>query len=67
MTVLHSAPKFASNAGVLAALTAALGKAAVAAKEEHGEVSITVARGEIEHALRMLRDTQDYQQLMEIA
>ena len=67
MTVLHSAPKFASNAGVLAALTAALGKAVVAAKEEHGEVSITVARGEIEHVLRTLRDTHDYQQLMEIA
>ena len=67
MTVIHSAPKFASNAGVLAALTAALGKSVVAAKEEHGEVSITVARGEIEHALRTLRDTHEYQQLMEIA
>ena len=67
MTVLHSAPKFASNEGVLAALTAALGKAVVAGKEEHGEIVITVARGEIENALRTLRDHHEYQQLMEIA
>ena len=67
MTVLHSAPKFASNDGVLTALTAALGKSVVAATEEHGEVSITVARGEIANALRTLRDDHEYQQLMEIA
>jgi NADH-quinone oxidoreductase subunit C len=67
MSVLHSAPKFASNEGVLDALTAALGKSVVAAKEEHGEVVLTVARAEIEHALRSLRDDHQYQQLMEIA
>jgi NADH-quinone oxidoreductase subunit C len=66
-TVVHSAPKFASSEGVLEALTKALGKSVVAAKEEHGEVVITVARGEIENALRMLRDDHQYQQLMEIA
>ncbi|MFM5916785.1 MAG: NADH-quinone oxidoreductase subunit C [Novosphingobium sp.] len=67
MSVLHSAPKFTSNEGVLAKLTGALGAAVVAAKEEHGEVVLTVARGEIADALRTLRDEHDYQQLMEIA
>ena len=38
MTVLHSAPKFASNEGVIETLSAALGDMVVAAKEEHGEV-----------------------------
>jgi NADH-quinone oxidoreductase subunit C len=66
-TVLHSAPRFASNKGVLSKLTKALGKRVVASKEEHGEIVITVARGEIEQALRTLRDEHDYQQLMEIA
>ena len=65
--VLHSAPRFASNEGVLDALTKALGAMVVAAKEEHGEVVLTVARGEIENALRLLRDGHEYQQLMEIA
>jgi len=65
--VLHSAPKFASNEGVLDALTKALGDMVVASKEEHGEVVITVARDRIEDALRLLRDAHEYQQLMEIA
>ena len=67
MSVLHSAPKFASNDGVLAALTGALGASVVATKEEHGEVVMTVARAEIANALRTLRDDHEYQQLMEIA
>ena len=67
MTVLHSAPKFASNEGVVAALCGALGASVLATKEEHGEISITVARGEIANALRTLRDHHEYQQLMEIA
>jgi NADH-quinone oxidoreductase subunit C len=65
--VLHSAPRFASHEGVLAALTKALGKTLIAAREEHGELVVTVARGEIENALRELRDNHEYQQLMEIA
>ncbi|PLK25797.1 NADH-quinone oxidoreductase subunit C [Novosphingobium sp. TH158] len=65
--VLHSAPRFASNDGVLDALTKALGASVVSAKEEHGEVVITVARAEVENALRTLRDEHEYQQLMEIA
>lgn len=67
MPVLHSAPKLASNEGVLDALVAALGVSVVAAKEEHGEIVLTIARAEIENVLRSLRDDHEYQQLMEIA
>ncbi len=65
--VLHSAPRFASNEGVIDALTKALGSKLVQAGEQHGEVVLTVQRGEIENALRSLRDDHEYQQLMEMA
>lgn len=65
--VLHSAPRCASNEGRLAALTKALGKKVVTAKEEHGEIVITVVRESLTDALRQLRDEHEYQQLMEIA
>ena len=65
--VFHSAPKISSNEGVLAALSNALGDKLISARQEHGEISLTVARGEIENALRLLRDDHEYQQLMEIA
>jgi NADH-quinone oxidoreductase subunit C len=65
--VLHSAPKIASNEGVLDSLTAALGVMVVASKEEYGEIVLTVARDRLEDALRLLRDHHEYQQLMEIA
>ncbi len=67
MSVVHSAPKFASNEGVLDELTKALGPMLVEAKEEHGEVIFSVQRDQIESALRLLRDEHEYQQLMEIA
>jgi len=67
MTVLHSAPKFASNEGVIDALSAALGSMLVSAVEQHGEIVLTIVRGEIENALRLLRDEHEYQQLMEMA
>ncbi|RZK03695.1 MAG: NADH-quinone oxidoreductase subunit C [Novosphingobium sp.] len=67
MTVLHSAPKIASNEGVLEALTQALGDKLVAGREEYGEIVLTIARDRIEDALRLLRDEHEYQQLMEIA
>ncbi len=67
MTVLHSAPKFASHEGVLDVLTGALGEMALAGHEHAGELVITVARDRIEDALRLLRDEHEYQQLMEIA
>ena len=67
MTVLHSAPRWTSNEGVRDALVAALGDMVVASKEEHGEIVIEVARESAEDALRLLRDTHEYQQLMDIA
>ena len=65
--VVHPAPKFASNAGVRDTLGKALGDMMLSAKEEHGEIVLTIARDRIEDALRLLRDEHDYQQLMEIA
>jgi len=67
MAVLHPAPKFSSIEGAAGALSAALGTMLVEAKEEHGEIVLTVARDSIEDALRLLRDNHEYQQLMEIA
>ena len=67
MTVLHSAPKFTSSEGVIGQLEFSLGAAFVAAREEHGEVVITVVRERVAEALEILRDTHDYEQLMEIA
>jgi NADH-quinone oxidoreductase subunit C len=67
MSVLHAAPKIASNEGVRETLVAALGAHVVAHKEEYGEIVLTVARDAIEDTLRLLRDEHDYQQLMEIA
>jgi NADH-quinone oxidoreductase subunit C len=66
-TVLHSAPRIASNDGVRETLSAALGAMLVGSKEEHGEIVLSVARDSIEGALRTLRDGHGYQQLMEIA
>ena len=66
-TVLHSAPKITSNEGVKATLSSALGSMLVEAREEYGEILLTVARDRVEDALRLLRDEHDYQQLMEIA
>ena len=66
-TVLHPAPRFASNDGVRETLSAALGDMLLASKEEHGEIVLGVQRERIEDALRLLRDEHEYQQLMEIA
>ena len=66
-TVLHSAPRFASNEGVKEKLAAALGDMVLATKEQHGEIVLGVERERIEDALRLLRDEHEYQQLMEIA
>ncbi len=67
MAVLHSAPKYASNEGVIDTLTGALGPMLLAAREEHGEIVLTIVRDRIEDALRLLRDEHGYQQLMEMA
>ena len=42
MSVLHSAPRYAPFDGALETLSAALGDMLVAAKEEHGEIVLTV-------------------------
>jgi NADH-quinone oxidoreductase subunit C len=67
MTVVHSAPRMSSFEGVKDTLVAALGEMMVSAKEEHGEIVLTVARDSIEDALRLLRDEHAFQQLMDMA
>ena len=67
MAVLHSAPKFTLIDGLKDTLSGALGDMLVEAKEEHGELLLTVQRDSLEDALRLLRDEHSYQQLMEIA
>jgi NADH-quinone oxidoreductase subunit C len=67
MTVLHSAPKFASNEGVIDTLTKALGASVLGAEERHGEIILTIKRESVEDVLRTLRDDHEYQQMMEIA
>ncbi|MEL7682781.1 NADH-quinone oxidoreductase subunit C [Citromicrobium bathyomarinum] len=66
-TVLHSAPRFTQIDGLNGTLSGALGEMLVEAKEEHGELLLSVQRDRLEDALRLLRDDHDYQQLMEIA
>jgi len=66
-TVLHPAPRFASNEGVKETLSTALGDMLLASKEEHGEIVLGVERERIEDALRLLRDEHEYQQLVEMA
>jgi len=65
--VLHSAPRYASSEGLVDALTARLGDALLAIREEHGEVVLNVARDSVEATLRTLRDDEAFQQLMDIA
>jgi len=69
MTALHSAPRYASNEGVIAAAAAALGDMLIASEGKVGEVNLTVARDSLVAAMIALRDTPglEYQQLMEIA
>ena len=67
MSVLHSAPRFASHEAYRDTLPAALGEHLLEASEEHGELLLRVRRESIEDVLRLLRDEHDYQQLMEIA
>lgn len=67
MTVLHSAPRYASNEGVLDRVSESISVWLDQAEEQHGEIIFTVQRDAIENVLRTLRDDHDYQQLMEIA
>jgi NADH-quinone oxidoreductase subunit C len=65
--VIHSAPKYTSNKGVAVAIKKALGKDMLSIAEAHGEVAVTVKRDKLLGVMMQLRDTCDYQQLMEIA
>eukprot|EP01037_Dinobryon_pediforme_P003540 gene3540-3585_t len=56
--VLHSAPRYAASDGVVDALTARLGDALLAIREEHGEIVLNVARDSVESTLRTLRDDE---------
>ncbi|WP_252257905.1 NADH-quinone oxidoreductase subunit C [Erythrobacter aurantius] len=67
MAVLHSAPKFASNEGVIDALGESVSVWLHGAHEQHGEIVLVAKREDIETVLRTLRDEHEYQQLMEIA
>jgi NADH-quinone oxidoreductase subunit C len=64
---VHSAPKFASNEGVLDVLMPALSVWLDGARESHGEIILNAKRDVIEKVLQTLRDDHGYQQLMEIA
>jgi NADH-quinone oxidoreductase subunit C len=65
--VSHSAPKYASNEGVIDAISAVLGVDVVSIAEAHDEIAVHVATDKLLGSLMALRDTCDYQQLMDIA
>jgi NADH-quinone oxidoreductase subunit C len=67
MTVRHSAPKFASNEGVIDAVCETISVWLIEAQETHCEVIFRVQRDAIARVLQILRDDHAYQQLMEIA
>ena len=63
----HSAPHYAPATGEVAAIKKALGKDVLALNEANGEIAVHVKRDELLDCMMQLRDTCDYQQLMEIA
>jgi NADH-quinone oxidoreductase subunit C len=67
MAVHHSAPKYASNEGVIDVISESISVWLIDAVEAHGEVSFRVKRDDIARVLQTLRDDHAYQQLMEIA
>ena len=62
-----SAPLIAPREGIIEEVKAAIGGAFVEGREAVGETSITVTRESIVDVCRTLRDSFEYQQLMEIA
>ena len=62
-----SAPRYASNEGVIDAVRSALGESVLDAVDLVGEVTLTINRAGIVDVCRILRDDFAYQQLMEIA
>jgi NADH-quinone oxidoreductase subunit C len=63
----HPAPKYTSNKGVAAAIKKALGKDMISVAEVSEEIEVHVKRDQLLDCMMQLRDTCDYQQLMEIA
>jgi NADH-quinone oxidoreductase subunit C len=63
----HSAPKYTPNKGVAAAIKKALGKDMISISEANGEIAVTVKCDKLIGVMMQLRDTLDYQQLMEMA
>jgi NADH-quinone oxidoreductase subunit C len=63
----HSAPKYSSNKGVAAAIKKALGKDLISVSEVSEEIEVHVKRDKLLACMMQLRDTLDYQQLMEMA
>ena len=61
------APLIATPKGTVAALKKALGKDLLAIEEVHGEIACHVKPDKLVGVMMQLRDTCDYQQLMEIA
>ena len=55
MAVLHSAPRFASNEGVIDAISESISVWLIDAVEAHGEVSFRVKRDDIARVLETLR------------
>jgi NADH-quinone oxidoreductase subunit C len=63
----HSAPKYTPNRGVAAAIKKALGKDMISVSEMSEEIEVHVKREKLVGVMMQLRDTLDYQQLMEMA
>jgi NADH-quinone oxidoreductase subunit C len=65
--MVNSAPRIATPKGTVSAIKKALGKALLSVEEQHGEIAVTVKRDKLLDCMMQLRDTCDYQQLMEMA
>lgn len=63
----HSAPKYTSNKGVAAAIKKALGKDLISIAEVSEEIEVHVKRDRLLGVMMQLRDTLDYQQLIDMA
>ena len=63
----HSAPLILKPKGTVAAIKKALGRDLLSVQEANGEVALHVKRESLVGCMIQLRDTCDYQQLMEIA
>lgn len=64
---VHSAPKHASNDGIIEAAKKILGNDLIEAVDLVGEVSLTVDKSRLVGCMVALRDQMEYQQLVEIA